>query len=494
MIRLFLLIACYTAFAAPAAGHWAVGGCPGGVCPLERMPRDAASDEPHYRDQRELPAVVRVSNRQGATQALGSGTLVDKNREHGLVLTCAHLFDDGVGTVVVQFAGGKSYGAKVLEIDRAWDLAALLIYAPNVEPVAVADATPRIGTALESCGYGVDGRLWCNRGRLLRAVTAQGTPTPESFELSGSARQGDSGGPVLDGERRLVGVLFGANGQVVAATGCGPVRRFLARFSSRFRAATPSARANEKPATEAPQFPRPLPDVSPKTDSAEPNNSSVERSLAQLAERVEAAHERWNEAQAAIAEQRGTIATWQSRWQSLDTRIGSLASLVDGDALRITIRDIVDRSAGTSAGGISAGLWATVWPLLAGALGLSTPPTAAFVAWKLFRLLIGRARRKRQSRSSMQSMPSTKARRGSLLNDDYARQLVEVFQHSGRSPVQDATLGREYNEELRRAEASSDGALARFAKTVRDRVETRFHRIHGMQPTPAEPVDQAASK
>ena len=75
-----------------------------------------------------------------------------------------------------------------------------------------------------------------------------------------------------------------------------------------------------------------------------------------------------------------------------------------------------------------------------------------------------------------------------LLNDDYAQQLVEVFQHSGRSPIQDATLGREYDEEVRRAAGSSDLGLSRWASALREKVESKFHRIHGLAPAPAEPV------
>ena len=45
--------------------------------------------------------------------------------------------------------------------------------------------------------------------------------------MTGSARQGDSGGPVFDRHRQLVAVLFGTNGQVVDGTFCGRVRRFF---------------------------------------------------------------------------------------------------------------------------------------------------------------------------------------------------------------------------------------------------------------------------
>jgi hypothetical protein len=75
------------------------------------------------------------------------------------------------------------------------------------------------------------------------------------------------------------------------------------------------------------------------------------------------------------------------------------------------------------------------------------------------------------------------------LNDEYARELAGVFAYGGRSPLQDATLGREFTREIDRAAESSDAKLAEWAKGLRDRVMRRFHRIHGWTPSPAEPAE-----
>lgn len=482
MIRLLLSIVCLIACGVPAAAQWSSGSCPGGVCPLQIAPQQPATGA------RELAAVVRVSNRLGNSQSLGSGTLVDKNDEHGLIVTCGHLFDDGTGTVVVQFTDGKSYCAKVLEVERAWDLAALLIVAPSAEPLPIVDAPPRVGTPLESCGYGPNGRLLRNRGQMLRAVTAQGTTTPESFELSGSARQGDSGGPVLDSQLRLVGVLFGTNGQVVAATGCGPMRRFLARHSQRFHNATPH-QAN-RPHVDSPREGNKSPESDTKTVD---RLGVVEQAIGKLEDRLSDAREHWNKAESTLSAQQKSLGAWHDRVQSVEERLGELAERCDVDRLTAIVRDVVHGLPIAGDSGVQpTGLWSIVWPVLAGALGLSTPPTAAFVVWKLLGLLI-RGKRRKSSAESSKAISKVRTS-ANLLNDDYARQLVEVFGHSGRSPIQDATLGREYDEELRRAEESSDGALAKLAKSLRDRVETRFHRIHGQNPSPAEPVEQGPGK
>ena len=58
----------------------------------------------------------------------------------------------------------------------------------------------------------------------------------------------------------------------------------------------------------------------------------------------------------------------------------------------------------------------------------------------------------------------------------------------------DVTLGREYDEELRQAEQSSDAALARWARSLRERVARRFYRIHDEAPLPSEPPDASGPR
>jgi len=206
------------------------GQCVGGVC----MPRTANSGARAAAGESPPPAVVRIVNTTGAVRLIGSGTLVDKNEQHGLVLSCAHLFEQGVGQVTVYFPDGRSYGAKVLGADRGCDLSALLIVAPAAEPVAIASELPPAGARVESCGYGEDGRFWINHGKALRFVSLNNAPGADTLELSGAARQGDSGGPVFNDRHELTAVLFGTNGSVVDGTCCLRIRTFLGRFSARF--------------------------------------------------------------------------------------------------------------------------------------------------------------------------------------------------------------------------------------------------------------------
>jgi len=83
------------------------------------------------------PAVARIIVPEDGSTAFGSGTLVGVNKDHGLVITNWHVVRDGVGLVEALPDGFRS-NAKPLKVDSDWDLAALVIWRPNIEPVKIA--------------------------------------------------------------------------------------------------------------------------------------------------------------------------------------------------------------------------------------------------------------------------------------------------------------------------------------------------------------------
>lgn len=244
MKTIITLVLC-CAWTAPAVAQWqpAEGVCNSGQCLPHLPPLPAArAPQPPSGLQVDPRAIVRVVNELHGSRALGTGTLVDVDARQGVVVTCAHLFRDGVGRLLITFSSGRTFQGKLLKIDAAADLAAVAIAPPAVDPIEISRHSPQRGDPLVSCGLGSDSQLRCNRGIALGYVTVTGSHGTETLELSGSARQGDSGGPVLDGQHQLVAVIFGTNGQVVDGTFCGRVRRFLADVVARFRPrATPAA-------------------------------------------------------------------------------------------------------------------------------------------------------------------------------------------------------------------------------------------------------------
>lgn len=196
---------------APAAGY---------AANWSWLPGGTAVQTPH-------PAVVRVVTQDADGNSLGSGTLVDVRDQFGLVVTNWHVIRDAVGAVEVIFADGFRSSARVVKVDRDWDLAALLIWRPHVAPVRIAARPPMPGDVLSIAGYG-PGSYRTVSGRCTQYMAPSDHHPFEIVELSVAARQGDSGGPILNASGELAGVLFGSDGGTTSGSYAGRVRLFLA--------------------------------------------------------------------------------------------------------------------------------------------------------------------------------------------------------------------------------------------------------------------------
>jgi len=73
---------------------------------------------------------------------------------------------------------------------------------PQTAPVTV-------GEEVTAYGQGAEAELRVAHGVVRRIVTCTGCSAPAYFTFAGNAGPGFSGGPVLDGEGRLIGITFG---------------------------------------------------------------------------------------------------------------------------------------------------------------------------------------------------------------------------------------------------------------------------------------------
>jgi len=176
------------------------------------------------------PAVVRIIAPENGAIAYGSGTLIDVRDQFGLVVTNWHVVRDATSAVEVVFPDGFRSHARPLKVDPDWDLAALVIWRPNVEPVCLAAQPPRPGDALTIHGYG-QGQYRIATGRCTQYYSPRQDLPLEIVELDVQARQGDSGGPIFNERGELAGVLFG-KGQGTTLGSFGPrVGSFLATLA-----------------------------------------------------------------------------------------------------------------------------------------------------------------------------------------------------------------------------------------------------------------------
>lgn len=196
------------------------------------------------------PAVARIIVPEEGATAYGSGTLIDVRDQYGLVVTNWHVVRDARGLVEVVFPNGFRSHARPVKLDADWDLAALVIWRPPIQPVPIADRAPEPGDTLTICGYG-QGTYREATGHCTQYL-APGIEFPrEMVELNVEARQGDSGGPIFNDRGALAGVLFGASRGTTLGSFGGRVESFLTSLA-------PDIGQPDMPiaATDAPPVPR----------------------------------------------------------------------------------------------------------------------------------------------------------------------------------------------------------------------------------------------
>jgi S1-C subfamily serine protease len=159
------------------------------------------------------PSVVKVRAIAPSCQKVleGSGFVISPDR----VMTNAHVVA-GSSTVTVA-AGGDPYDATVVSYDPAVDIAILAV--PNLPPgpLAFADAEAKSGTDVLVMGYPGGGGFVATPARIREVIELSGpdiyrntTVTRQVYTIRANVEQGNSGGPLVDLNGRVLGVVFGA--------------------------------------------------------------------------------------------------------------------------------------------------------------------------------------------------------------------------------------------------------------------------------------------
>jgi S1-C subfamily serine protease len=142
----------------------------------------------------------------------GSGFVVAPNR----VMSNAHVVA-GSSSVSVSTADGQEYDATVVSYDPSADISILDV--PNLpsQPLVFADSLAQTGTDALVLGYPGGGTFVATPARIRETIELNGpdiyrttTVTREVYTIRGTVRQGNSGGPLIDLNGRVLGVVFGA--------------------------------------------------------------------------------------------------------------------------------------------------------------------------------------------------------------------------------------------------------------------------------------------
>lgn len=191
------------------------------------------------------PAVVRINATlplQGAI-AEGTGVVLEPG---GVVLTNNHVVRGATNITASDVGNGHTYDVDVLGYDRDSDIAVLRLLGAHDLPVApLADSSGvRVGDAVTGVGFPGGGGLTRAAGvvkSLNRRIVAIDELTggferlTDLIEVDADVEAGNSGGPLVDADGRVVGIVTArmrAGPTVTAAGFVIPLRRALAIYDA----------------------------------------------------------------------------------------------------------------------------------------------------------------------------------------------------------------------------------------------------------------------
>lgn len=159
------------------------------------------------------PSVLKIRGVATSCQKVleGSGFVVAPNR----VMSNAHVVA-GSESVTVE-SEGKTYDATVVSYDPNADISILDVPDLPAAPLQFDMQEAPTGTDAVVMGYPGGGEFTATPGRIREIIQLNGpdiyhtnTVTREVYTIRGTVRQGNSGGPLIDRDGKVLGVVFGA--------------------------------------------------------------------------------------------------------------------------------------------------------------------------------------------------------------------------------------------------------------------------------------------
>ena len=159
------------------------------------------------------PSVTKIRGVAPGCQKVleGTGFVVSPNR----VMSNAHVVA-GSETVTVE-SDGQTFDATVVSYDPDADISILDVPGLPAAPLPFAEAPAKTGTDALVLGYPGGGEFQATPARVRETIELKGpdiyktkTVDREVYTIRGTVRQGNSGGPMIDRQGQVLGVVFGA--------------------------------------------------------------------------------------------------------------------------------------------------------------------------------------------------------------------------------------------------------------------------------------------
>lgn len=197
---------------------WDTSGMPAVLEPFGRSPI-AEVDPPdpelvgNLHVELARPAVVKIrASSPGCQKVLeGTGFVFGPHR----VMSNAHVVAGSDSVTVVS--NGVEYDATVVSYDPTADISILSVPTLDVEPLEFNDDQAKQGTDAIVLGYPGGGEFQATPARISEVIELNGpdiyrqtSVTRQVYTIRGPVKQGNSGGPLIDTNGRVLGVVFGA--------------------------------------------------------------------------------------------------------------------------------------------------------------------------------------------------------------------------------------------------------------------------------------------